>query len=138
MWRDLERTCDALGIPFRRPSQFPRNGILSARVACHFADAPWLPAFVRAIYTANFAGDLDIADSGVIGACIADLGESAEQVLQQAQSVQSKNSLREQTDTAMRMGIFGAPTVVAAGELFWGNDRLEEALEWAVKHGDPG
>lgn len=131
MWRDLERTCMALGIPLRRPSEFPRNGLLAARVACRYADAPWLPGFVRSVYTANFAEDRDIADPAVIGACISSVGESAGQILQQAQTPESKAKLREQTDEAMHIGIFGAPTLVAAGELFWGNDRLEEALQWA-------
>jgi 2-hydroxychromene-2-carboxylate isomerase len=37
MWRDLERSCEAANLPFRRPSQFPRNGLLAARIACRFA-----------------------------------------------------------------------------------------------------
>jgi 2-hydroxychromene-2-carboxylate isomerase len=53
MWRDLERTCEALNIPFRRPSRFPRNGLLAARVACCFDKEPWLSDFVRAVYRAN-------------------------------------------------------------------------------------
>jgi 2-hydroxychromene-2-carboxylate isomerase len=40
MWRDLERVCDTLDLPFRRPSEFPRNGLLAARVACRFAASP--------------------------------------------------------------------------------------------------
>jgi len=55
MWRDLERLCNAEEIAFRRPSQFPRNSLLAARVACRYSDAPWLPDFVRAVYGANFA-----------------------------------------------------------------------------------
>ena len=50
MWRDLERICATHQIPFRRPSEFPRNGLLAARVACRFADAHWLPDFVQAIW----------------------------------------------------------------------------------------
>jgi 2-hydroxychromene-2-carboxylate isomerase len=133
MWRDLERTCEALDIPFRRPSRFPRNGLLAARVACCFDKEPWLPDFVRAVYRANFAEDADIADVDVISAYIAGTGESAEDVLEQAQSPESKKKLREQTDEAMRTGIFGAPSMVAGDELFWGNDRLEDAMEWASR-----
>ena len=131
MWRDLERTCEALNIPFRRPSRFPRNGLLAARVACCFDKEPWLPDFVRAVYRANFAADADIADVDVISACIAGTGEKPEVILERAQSPESKRKLREQTEEAMRMDIFGAPSVVVGGELFWGNDRLEDAMEWA-------
>jgi 2-hydroxychromene-2-carboxylate isomerase len=131
MWRDLERTCQALGIPFQRPSQFPRNGLLAARVACCFDDEPWAANFVRAVYRANFVVDTDIADPIVISSCIAGAGADPDTVLEQAQSPDSKQKLREQTDEAMRIGIFGAPTVVVGNELFWGNDRLEHALAWA-------
>src|SRR5512147_3041977 len=61
MWRDLERICARLDLPLRRPSVFPRNGLLAARVALLGAGESWGPAFVRATYHANFAEDLDIA-----------------------------------------------------------------------------
>ena len=86
---------------------------------------------MRAVYRANFVVDTDIADPIVIGSCIASVGEDPETVLEKAQSPESKQKLREQTDEAMRIGIFGAPTTVVGDELFWGNDRLEHALAWA-------
>ena len=127
MWRDLERTCRALGIPFQRPTEFPRNGLLAARVACRFDREPWIPDFIRAVYRANFVVDTDISDAAVISSCIESAGGNPETVLEQAQSSESKEKLRAQTDEAMRLGIFGAPTVVVGEELFWGNDRLEDA-----------
>jgi len=133
MWHDLERTCGALGIPFRRPSQFPRNGLLAARIACRFAEASWLPAFVRSVYTANFADDLDIADPAVIARCVDGVGQPAGEVLAAAQSPESKDMLRRQTDAALGIGIFGAPTVIVGDEMFWGNDRLPEALAFATR-----
>ena len=136
MWRDLERTCKALGIPFQRPSEFPRNGLLAARVACCFQNAPWVAAFVRAVYRANFVVDTDISDPIVIASWIASAGADPEAVLEQSQSPESKAKLREQTAEAQRIGIFGAPTIVVGEELFWGNDRLEAAIEFAS--GDPG
>ena len=66
VWRDLERVCAKHGVPFRRPSQFPRNGLLAARIACLAAAEEWCPAFVRAVYHANFADDRDIADPAVV------------------------------------------------------------------------
>ena len=131
MWRDLERSCQALGIPFQRPSEFPRNGLLAARVACSCDDQPWVADFIRAVYRANFVVDTDISDPIVISSCIAGVGEDPEPVLEKAQSPESKQKLRQQTEEAVRLGIFGAPTVVVGDELFWGNDRLEDALGWA-------
>lgn len=136
MWRDLERLCQAEGIALRRPSQFPRNSLLAARVACRYSDAPWLPDFVRAVYGANFAHDLDISDPAVIGHCITALGQDAAEILAQAQSAESKAKLRAQGEEAARLGIFGAPFFMAGGEPFWGNDRLEQAVLWCVEHAD--
>ena len=134
MWRDLERVCESEGIPFRRPSQFPRNGLLAARIACWYADAVWLPEFVRAIYAANFQDDLDISDATVVARCLAAIGQNAAEVLAQAQSAESKTKLRAQTDEAAKLGIFGAPFFIVGSEPFWGNDRLEQAISWYAEH----
>jgi 2-hydroxychromene-2-carboxylate isomerase len=61
MWRDLERICARNQIPWKRPSTFPRNSTLAAKVACAVEAEPWLPAYARAVYTANFAEDREIA-----------------------------------------------------------------------------
>lgn len=110
MWRDLERTCQAQGIPFRRPSAFPRIGLLAARVACRFSEESWLPRFVRAIYRANFVQDRDISSPDVVADCLARAGENPEELLEEAQSFESKARLRPQTETAIQLGVFGAPS----------------------------
>ena len=133
MWRDLERICERLAIPLRRPSQFPRNGLLAARVATAAASAPWLPDFVRGVYRANFAEDRDIAQRDVVGAVLAALGVDAEPWLEQAASETVKQQLRASTDEAVAAGMFGAPTLRVGDELFWGNDRLDDALAWSMR-----
>lgn len=135
MWRDLERVCQSEAIPFLRPSQFPRNGLLAARIACWYSDTAWLPAFVRAVFRANFEHDLDISDVAVVANCLTTVGQNPADVLAQAQSVESKAKLRAQTDEAAMLGIFGAPFFMAGGEPFWGNDRLEQALAWCAERG---
>jgi 2-hydroxychromene-2-carboxylate isomerase len=130
MWRDLERICARLQLPFRHPSQFPRNGLLAARVACASATESWLPDFVRAVYRANFAEDRDIARPEVLAGVLDELGLPAKEILERAETPPSKQRLREQTDAAIHLGIFGAPTFVVGRELFWGNDRLEDAIAW--------
>jgi 2-hydroxychromene-2-carboxylate isomerase len=130
MWRDLERICAELGVPMRRPSAFPRNGLLAARVACRFAGEAWCPDFVRAVYRANFAEDREIADADVVAACLESCGQPARERLEAAQSADSKERLRAQSDRAVALGIIGAPTFAVGDELFWGNDRLETALAW--------
>jgi 2-hydroxychromene-2-carboxylate isomerase len=133
MWRDLERICEAQCLPFRRPSQFPRNGLLAARIACRFPSEAWTPAFVRAVYHANFAEDQDIADRDVIAACLRSVNQNADAIFDSAGSSEAKTMLRAQTERAVNLGIFGAPSFIADEELFWGNDRLEEALSWCQR-----
>ncbi len=133
MWRDMERLCTKYGIPFARPSRFPRDGLLAARVAC-LASAklePWLPEFVRAVFRANFAEDRDIGDAAEIRSILDSLGQPGAQLVEQARAPGNKRRLREQTQRAKELGIFGAPSFMVGEELFWGNDRLEDALAWA-------
>lgn len=133
MWRDMERICARTNIPLRRPGVFPRNGLLAARVACANSDAVWLPDFVRAIYQANFAEDAEISNPEVVGRCLSLLGQDAAAILEAAQTLAAKDRLKANTAEAMERGIFGAPSFIVGRELFWGNDRLEEALEWAAR-----
>jgi 2-hydroxychromene-2-carboxylate isomerase len=132
MWRDIERESARLGLPFRRPSVFPRNGLAAARIATAGVGAAWLPAFVRAVYTANFADDRDIADPAVLAQLLAQSGcRDPQGVITASTSAQTKETLRAATEEALSLGIFGAPSFIAAGELYWGNDRLEEAIDAA-------
>ncbi|HEX2930643.1 MAG TPA: 2-hydroxychromene-2-carboxylate isomerase [Candidatus Binatia bacterium] len=130
MWRDLERVCDSLSIPFRKPSLFPRNGLHAARLACLFSQEPWLPEFVRHIFLANFAHDRDISDTSVVKSVLETIGQPAS-LIDSAGSPEAKAKLRMATERATSLGIFGAPSFVVGAELFWGNDRLESAINWA-------
>ncbi len=137
MWRDLERICDRLGLPFRRPSVFPRNGLRAARVACVAAAEGWCEAFAPAVYRANFGEDRDVGRAEVLAEILTDLGRDAPALLARSESPEIRLALRTRTERATALGVFGAPSFVvpdaASGEaeLFWGNDRLEEALEAA-------
>jgi len=104
-------------------------------VACLAADEAWCPEFVRGVYHANFAEDAEISEPEVIGRILERIGQEPLEVLERAQTASNKESLRRQTDEAMRRGIFGAPSFVVDEELFWGNDRLEQAIEQATGGG---
>lgn len=131
MWRDLARLAGRYGLPLQVPSRFPRNGLLAARVALAGTEDAWMPDFCRAVMRTNFAEDRDIAEVEVIRSILASLGLPAEGILARAESPENKLALRRQTERAGEIGLFGAPSFVTPdGELFWGNDRLEDALEW--------
>lgn len=135
MWRDLERLCAKHGLPYARPEIFPQRSILAARLALAAIGEPWLPALVRGIYVANFAERADISEPAALARVLAALGQDAPPWLERAQSQAAKDALRANTERAQALGIFGAPTFVARGELFWGGDRLEDALAWQLRGG---
>ena len=131
MWRDLERLCARHLLPWRRPSQFPRSSVLPARVALVGVEEPWGADFVRATFLANFAEDRDIGSREVVADLLGGLGLDAAAVLARAESPESRGRLRAATGEAERHGLFGAPSFRVEGELFFGQDRLEDALAWA-------
>jgi 2-hydroxychromene-2-carboxylate isomerase len=135
MWRDLERTCAAMGLRFRRPDPFPQSSLLAARVALVGLAEGWGETFCRAVFAAEFGEGRHIAEQAVIADLLRALDVSVEPILARAQSEEIKAKLRAETDAAQRLGVFGAPSFVTGdGELFWGNDRLEQALAWALRH----
>ncbi len=134
MWRDLERLCAGLELPFLRPAVFPQNTILASRVALLGLREDWCEDFCRAVYRAEFGEGRDISETPTVEDILRELGQDCARVLAQAQSDEIKTALRAQTEEAQALGIFGAPSFVTAdGELFWGNDRLEAALDWATR-----
>jgi len=132
MWRDLERLCASLDLPFVRPSVFPQNTILASRIALLGLREGWGENYCRAVYRAEFGEGRDIGEMASLTGILRALGQDGERVLAQTQLDDVKTALRAQTEEAQALGIFGAPSFVTAdGELFWGNERLEAALDWA-------
>lgn len=131
MWRDLERLAAKHHLPFRKPSGFPRNSVLAARVALVGVGEGWVAPFSRAVMNANFAEDRDIGQREVIADILTAQGLDAEAVIGRALADANKFALRCQTERAAELGLFGAPSFRVDDELFWGNDRLEDALDWA-------
>jgi len=131
MARDLERLAAERGLAFALPEPFPQNSLLAARLALVGAEEGWIAPFTRAVFTAEFADGAQIADRGVLASLLEGLRLDASQLLPRIDQPQIKERLKQQTAEAQQLGIFGAPSFVSGGELFWGDDRLEQALAWA-------
>jgi 2-hydroxychromene-2-carboxylate isomerase len=135
MWRDMERLCAARGLALRRPDPFPQNTLLAARLALAVPEEQRAD-FSRSVFAAEFADGRDISDKQVLAGLLSELGLPAEDFLTWTQSDEIKASLRAETAAAQAAGVFGAPAFVTAdGELFWGDDRFEQALAWAGQKG---
>ena len=134
MWRDVERTCADLALPFRRPEPFPQSSVLVARVALVGLGDVWGRDFCRAVYRAEFADGRRIDEPQTIREILASLKVDSDAAIATAHTDVIKEKLRSETAEAQQLGIFGAPSFrTRDGELFWGNDRLESALAWAKR-----
>ncbi|UWQ27895.1 2-hydroxychromene-2-carboxylate isomerase [Leisingera sp. M523] len=131
MWRDMQRICAARGLPFCRPDPFPQNGLMAARLALAASEQDRTEAFAQAVYLAQFGDGADISAEPVLLDCLHKAGLDAD-LLDRAQSPEIKSALRAQTEAASSAGIFGAPSFTSGTELFWGDDRLEQALDHAA------
>jgi 2-hydroxychromene-2-carboxylate isomerase len=133
MWRDMERLCREHGLGLVRPQPFPQASLLAARAALTGAVEPRQADFCRAVFVAEFANGLSIGEPATIADVASSLGLDAARMLAEAASPAVKDRLKAETAEARSQGLFGAPSFVAPdGELFWGNDRLEQALAWTA------
>jgi 2-hydroxychromene-2-carboxylate isomerase len=131
MWRDVSRICARDGLRFVRPRVFPQNSLIAARVELCLEESR-RGAFARAAYALEFGEGADISGRAAIANLLTRLGEDAEAILERAQGEETKAALRAGGEQAGAYGAFGSPSFVTQdGELFWGNDRLEHALDWA-------
>lgn len=128
VWRDMERECLKAGIAWRKPSVFPRSAVLPLRVALHGAEQAWIGDFCRRVMVMNFVDDRDIDDPLAVTQVLEELGLNASEVIDAALGEANKRKLREMTELAQNRGIFGAPTFFVGDEMYWGNDRLDDAL----------
>ena len=144
MWRDMQRLAADRGLEVHAPERFPQNSLAAARVALVGANEGWIAAFTREVYLAQFARRANISDATVLADALArvdaKLGSDAPRILARSGDPAIKERLKAQTAEAQRLGLFGAPSfrtkataLSPDGELFWGDDRLDQAIGWAKK-----
>lgn len=135
MWRDMARICAARGLKLTRPEPFPQNSLLAARVTLAAPEAR-RGELVRAIYEAEFGEGMALSDAEALAALLRRAGFDAEATLAGAASAEVKTALKASTEEAIGKGVYGAPSFITeAGELFWGDDRLDQAVDWAATRG---
>ncbi len=134
MWRDIERLTKRYNLGFKRPHEFPQHGLLASRVAMAGCDEAWLPAFCKRVFHGEFALGQNISDRKTILDCLEGVVDNPENWMKRAVTAKNKKALLDRGTLAEQKGIFGAPSFVSHdGELFWGDDRLEQSIEWVLK-----
>lgn len=131
MWRDIERRAQMYQIPVRVPAPYPaKQSLIANQVALLGFTEGWGTDFVRAAYRRWFQIGQETGSEPNLSGSLEDIGQNTERVLSLAKSDAISAMLGRETSAARDLGIFGSPTFATAGEIFWGDDRLDDAISW--------
>ena len=131
MWRDIERRAAMYGIPAKLPVPYPaKQSVMANLVATVGMREGWGADYVRAAYRRWFELGQETGSEPNVSESLHDVSQDPGRVLALASSESTKAALTAETDAARERGIFGSPTFTIDRELFWGDDRLEDAISW--------
>jgi 2-hydroxychromene-2-carboxylate isomerase len=135
MWRDLERRANRFGIAWTGIPPYPvdKEG-LANRIGIISAQEGWAPDYAKSAYRSWVVEHQDFGDPATAADILTHIGQDADRVIAHARSEEIGIAMERETDAARQLGIFGSPTFVIGREIFWGDDRLEEAIEWTQSH----
>lgn len=127
LFKDLNRYAKAYGVPLAMNPHFPINTITLMRidVALSLAGDARLDAYRSAVFNAVWAEQKNMGDPATVAAVLAPAGFESDELVEMAADPQVKETLKRWTQEAVDRGVFGAPTFFVAGEMFWGQDRLD-------------
>ena len=135
MWRDIERRAARHGLPFSAAPVYPIDADeLANRVATLASMEGWCPEFTRAACSKWFLGNQDPGATGPLSDILRDLNRDPDAVIAQANAQAVRDRYAARTQAARALAIFGSPTFVYGSEIFWGDDRLEDAIDWCLSH----
>ena len=133
LWRDIERRAATHGLPFVKPPIWTTDpDLLANRVGIVASQEGWCEAYTLASFRAWYLDGLPLGTRDSLEHILCPLGHDPETVIARAESEDIRIELERETQAARECGIFGSPSFVVKGELFWGDDRLEEAIAWAA------
>jgi 2-hydroxychromene-2-carboxylate isomerase len=131
MWRDIARRASMYGIPASLPAPYPcKQSIVANLIASVGMRQGWGVDFVRAAYRRWLQLGEETGSEPNISKSLQDIGLEPQPILALANTAEAGAVLMAETEIAKVLGIFGSPTFVVGRELFWGDDRLEDAISW--------
>ena len=136
MWRDIERRAQGYGFTANVPAPYPLKEFdLANRVAVLARQEGWCEDYVRGTYRRWFIDGYEAGSDTNLTQTLSEIGQDKLRVLDLAGSSEVEAVYLDQTERAKQAGIFGSPSFIVDEELFWGDDRLEDAIDWAIKDG---
>ena len=135
MWRDIARRAALYGLEARVPVPYPLQEFdLANRLALLGLAEGWGKPYIVASYRRWFVDGQEPGREPNLSASLAEVGQKVTDAVERASRDEVIKRYEAATDEARKLGIFGSPTFVVGGELFWGDDRLDDALSW-LRHG---
>jgi len=124
-FKDCFRYAGLHGIPFIGPTSHPFNPLLVLRLASKEVAGDQQIAVIDALWHAVWGVGIDPASAAEVTAALDAAGLEGATLVAKAQTPPAKEALRLETAAALEHQVFGVPTFIAGGELFWGNDRID-------------
>ena len=137
-WRDVERRAALHGFPFRGRPPYPlKNFDAANRIAVVGAEEGWCADYVCAAYRRWFQDGHEAGSEPNVSQSLREIGQDPRRVVELAQSTATAKAFEAATGEARKLGIFGAPTFAVGAEIFWGDDRLDDAIGWLKRAKTP-
>lgn len=126
MLRNVLRKAQRLGLPIAPPHSHPFNPLAALRLACCALDDDSRLRLIDTLWQAAWVQSREVSDPAVLVEVLRASGFDGESLIAEAGEPAARDRLRAHTDGALAAGVFGVPTVLVDGELFWGFDDLDE------------
>jgi len=134
MWRDIERRAQGYGFEAKVPAPYPLKEFdLANKIAVIGMQEGWCSDYVIATYRRWFVAGLEPGSEPNVSESLREIDQDPERVLELAADETIAKAYLSQTEQAQSKNIFGSPSFIVDGELFWGDDRLEDAVNWALR-----
>jgi 2-hydroxychromene-2-carboxylate isomerase len=131
MWRDIGRRARARGLEPRLPAPYPLQEFdLANRVAIVGEGEGWCSDYVCAADRHWFHSAHEPGSEPGLSDSLREIGQDPARVVETAKSEEIAERYRLATEEAKSLGVFGSPTFVVDGEVFWGDDRVDDAIRW--------
>lgn len=134
MWRDVQRRANFYGFDAKIPAPYPLKEFdLANKVAIMGKDQGWIKEYTILTYKKWFLEHLEPGSEPNLSSTLEEIGLDAKNVIKQAQADDIEQKYLKNTEMAKNKGVFGSPTFIVENEIFWGDDRCEDAIKWLLK-----